>query len=211
MRNFPYEYLYVNKDGDCFYKRYSERKVECNINPYTIGSTPVIFDKNATVESLFKLVEKNPMIKVILPYADDFIKESKTEKKVNNVNGNLNFYWYGEDVDLKYFNIAYPKMEVEGIDENNEAFGIDFLSTSDIKDLKLTFDCNVVIYKDNKPIKTIYTHPTLFHVLYGLFWELSFYGKPEDRDAKSKELLQSINEMKKGDLKCLESLKQLGI
>ena len=41
--NFPLEYLYVDVNGDTYYKRYSEKKEKCNVNPYTLASTPVIY------------------------------------------------------------------------------------------------------------------------------------------------------------------------
>ena len=51
--NFPLEYLYVDVNGDTYYKRYSEKKEKCNVNPYTLASTPVIFAPHSTVQTIF--------------------------------------------------------------------------------------------------------------------------------------------------------------
>ena len=32
-KDFPLEYLYVDTNGDTYYKRYTEKKEKCNVNP----------------------------------------------------------------------------------------------------------------------------------------------------------------------------------
>ena len=198
MKNFPSEYLFITKDGDSFFKRYSEKKKEVEITPYTLASTPVIFDKGATVETIFKLIEKNPCVKTVLYYPDEFLAESKEESKAKDINGKLRFQWDYIETDLDYFHVNYPKMEVDGIDENGEAFGIEFLTAADIKHLELTFDNTLhIINEKGKEVVTLHTHPTLFQIIYGLFWEMSFFGNPEQRDAEGKVLLETISKIKK--------------
>lgn len=195
--NFPLEYLYVDINGDTYYKRYSEKKEKCNVNPYTLASTPVMFAPHSTVQTIFELVKKNEQIKPILFYADEFLKEAEKEQETKNVKGKLRFYWYGMEFDKDYFEVAPIKMEVDGVDENGEAFGIDFLGANDIKDLELTFDCEVPFYDEKgNLIEKRHAHPTLMHVIYGLFWELSFFGNPEDRKIKSAEILEAAAEAK---------------
>ena len=118
--NFPLEYLYVDVNGDTYYKRYSEKKEKCNVNPYTLASTPVIFAPHSTVQTIFELVKKNEQIKPILFYADEFLKEAEKEPEAKDVKGKLRFYWYGVEFDKDYFEVAPVKMEVDGIDENGE-------------------------------------------------------------------------------------------
>ena len=88
-------------------------------------------------------------------------------------------------------------MEVDGIDENGETFGIEFLGANDIKDLELTFDCEAPFYDEKGNLmEKRHAHPTLMHVVYGLFWELSFFGNPEDRKTKGAEILKVAAEAK---------------
>ena len=196
MKNFPSEYLLVDENGDTFYKQYEEKKEACNINPYTLASTPVVFSEKVTVRSLFKLVNKNEYLKPFLFYFNEFENELDNPQE-QDVKGSIRFTWSEIDFGEDYFNISFPKMEVDGIDENGEIFGIEFLPCNEIADLPLLFDNNMVILDENKQeIKKIYTHPTLFQVLYGLFWELSFFGDPNTRDKKGKELLDQLNKDK---------------
>ena len=195
--NFPLEYLYVDVNGDTSYKRYSEKTDKCNVNPYTLASTPVIFAPHSTVQTIFELVKKNEQIKPILFYVDEFLKEAEKEPEAKDVKGKLRFYWYGVEFDKDYFEVAPVKMEVEGIDENGETFGIDFLGANDIKDLELTFDCEAPFYDEKGNLmEKRHAHPTLMHVVYGLFWELSFFGNPEDRKTKGAEILKVAAEAK---------------
>lgn len=192
MTHLPDEYLFVDKEGNTFYKQYRESKKERPVTPYMLASTPVVFDKEATAETLFKLVEKNTHLKPILFAADDFIKESKKEN-TSDIAGQLHFYWWEFEVDSKYGMTRYPKMEVDGIDEKGEAFGIEFLSVEKLKNLKISIDNNLkVIDEHGKTLYTFTAYPTLFQVLYGFFWEISFFGDPEDREEKSAEIQESL-------------------
>jgi len=196
-KDFPMEYVYVDINGDMYYKRYSEKKEKCNINPYTLASTPVVFAKGSTVQTIFNLVKKNEQIKPILFYADEFLAEAEQKSEAKDVNGKLRFYWYGLEFNKEYFETAPIKMEVDGIDEKGEIFGIDFLGANDIKNLELTFDCEAPFYDEKgNLIKKVHVHPTLMHVIYGLFWELSFFGNPEDRKKRGAEILENLTKIK---------------
>ena len=195
MKNFPSEYLYVDEEGNTFYKRYEEKKEARKVNSYTLASTPVVFSKKVTVRTLFKLIEKNDYLKPFLFYFNDFNNELNKTKQ-HDIKGVIRFQWDEIDLDNNYFNVAYPKMDVDGIDENNEPFGIEFLGCNEIADLPLRFDNEFIIRQNGKVLKSIYTHPTLFQVIYGLFWELSFFGDPEQRDKRGKEILEEVEKMK---------------
>ena len=171
MKNFPLEYLYVETNGDTYYKRYMEKKEKCTVNPYTLASTAVIFAPGSTVQTILDLVKKNEHLKPILYYTDEFLEEAEKEPEVKNINGKLRFYWYGLELNKEYFEIAPVKMEVDGVDENGEAFGIDFLGVNDIKHLELTFDNYAPIYDEKgNLIKKLYAHPTLLHIIYDLLF-----------------------------------------
>ena len=196
MKNFPSEYLYVDEEGNTFYKRYEEKKEACNVNAYTLASTPVVFSNKSTIKTIFKLIDKNEYLKPFLFYFNEFEAELNNEPK-HDIKGFIRWYWCEIDVRENYFNSSFPKMEVDGIDENGESFGLEFLSCNEIADLQLRFDNDLIVLDSNgREIKRIYTHPTLFHVIYGLFWELSFFGDPMARDKKAKELLDELNKNK---------------
>lgn len=202
MKNFPSEYLYVDEEGNTFYKRYSEKKEETKVNSYTLASTPVVFSDKATVRTLFRLVEKNVCLKPFLFFFDEFNAELNKPKQ-HDIKGVIRFQWNEINLSEEYFNVAYPKMEIDGLDENNEPFGIEFLGVNEIADLPLLFNNDLVIMQDDNTIlKSIYTHPTLFQVLYGLFWEFSFFGDPEQRDEHAEEIFNRVKELKESKDDC---------
>lgn len=52
---------------------------------------------------------------------------------------------------------------------------------------------------NHEPITTFQqTEFTLGDILYGIIWELSFYGAPEKRDAQGEELLNQVKDIKEG-------------
>lgn len=61
-------------------------------------------------------------------------------------------------------------------------------------------DCPLVLGKTQMDDgKTFYESPfTLGKILYGILWEISFYGPPANRDEKGKELKESASRIKGG-------------
>ena len=199
MKNFPTEYFLIEKDGTSYFKAHSTKKVKREIDPYTLASTPVIFENGCTVNTIFKLVENNPHIKPILYYVDEFIEESKKDVTCKDISDmKLRFSWDYIETDKEYIHINYPKMYVDAVDNEGNSFGIEFLASNNLKNLELTFDIALhVLDSEGKEVINVDTYPTLLQVIYGLFWELSFFGSPLDRDKKSQEILDEINKIEK--------------
>ena len=193
----PGEYLYIDDNGDAYFKSWKCKKKQVVINAYNIASTPVIFSKNATVNTLFKLVDKYPYLKPFLFYFDEFKAEKDLPKKFN-IEGAIRFYWPQLEIDKKFIQCEYPKLEVDGINPNGELFSIEFLAVNEIRDLGLAFYLEKDVYNDNfEKITSTNLYPTLWQVLYGFFWEISFLGSPEDREKESKALKKSLENIKK--------------
>lgn len=198
MRNFPYDYLFVNSDGRLYRKEPYTKKYEVTLNAYNYASIPVIFSKEATFGTLIKIIENNEYLKPLLQYADEYINEShkNNRKTLENKNYALYFMWWPLEKNEKCYT-DYPKMEVDGYDlDTKQNFGIDFLATNELINFKIYIDTEYKVLDENENlIFSVTRFPTLFHVLYGLFWELSFFGKPEDRDRESMNLKNILNEI----------------
>lgn len=197
MKKLPSEYLFVAKDGKTYYKAYRKHKEEVEINGYMLASIPVVFDKDATTKVLFKIIEDNPHLKDSMFCFDSFNKEFNQESE-DTCEGKLNFYWWGIEVEDKVIDTTIPKMEVDMIDEKGDCYSIEFLSVDKLKNLKINVNPTFNVYdKESKPVYTFISYPTLFHILYGFFWEISFFGSPEDRENKSNELQEALKGIKK--------------
>ena len=198
VNKLPITYLYIDKDANLYQKGYCEKKTPETLNPYTLGSIPVVFSKDATVNTLFELVKKSKVLQKICFYADEFLREASHQSK-EEVKGKLRFYWEELEVNSDYVVTDYPKLNVDGVDEDGTNFGIDFLKACDIKNLVLEFDPikHVIDSKGNILYKTR-VWGTLFQVIYGLFWELSFHGNPEARDQKGNELREILENVQNG-------------
>lgn len=197
MRNMPTEYLYVDKDGSLYLKKRCTKKYNTDINPYTLNGVAVVFNKECTVQTIFDLVEKNTILKSICFYAEEFIAESKEDLKVDPFDGKLEFYWFGNDIKYDDEFTSLPMMSVGLVSSKGENCSIEFSPVNSFKHLPISFNYKRTIYKDFEEVATQIVYPTLFEVVYGLFWEISFHGDPKERDEKAEELFSDLIKISK--------------
>lgn len=89
-------------------------------------------------------------------------------------------------------------------------YSLSFQSTTTLIDLPLKLKHSVEVYEDDFSKKSVNPAPTLikfdhipftlFDILYGIVWELSFYGPPERRDEKGQEILNIVKDIKEENL-----------
>lgn len=185
MKNFPVEYLYIDNNGNTFYKKYKTKKIICQIDSYNIGSIPVIFNKNLTLANLMKVVKNNEILQKIGVYSKDFIQQLENKDKVDLIEGELYFYWDDLQMTNNIPETIYPKMEVcLIINDNNEKHNIHDFTLNQLQNVKIRLDDNFrILNKEYKVIETTLAKPTLLQIIYGLFWECSFYGKDFKRES----------------------------
>ena len=195
MRKFPCEYLYIDEYGKTWYKTYLCKKKRCDINPYTLAGIPVIFSNKLTLNTLINLVYHDKTLNKICFYSKEFYEECQKTSS-NPFNGNICFYWadvYENDPEI--IKNSSPKMEVDRIDNDGLRYGIELTNVKDIKDCIIKVDNSVKINNKNDIVKSIVqVNPTLFEVIYGLYWELSFLGKPEEREERVQEIYDGLEE-----------------
>jgi hypothetical protein len=174
-----------------------QKKKSCDINPYTLAGIPVILNNKLTLEKLINLVYNDKVLNKICFYSKDFYEECKKTPD-NEFFGKICFYWQtiyeNDETTIKN---SSPKMEVDMVDNNNLRYGIELVKLNNIKNCTLFIDNTIKINDKKDNLKNIIeVNPTLFEVVYGLYWELSFLGKPEDRDEKVQEIYDSVEELK---------------
>lgn len=210
MKNFPSEYTYIDSDGKVWYKTYQTKKIIADdLNPYILSGVPVVINPETTVETLFDTINNNLLLKVNCISFDIFYNELK-QKQEDPCEGNLVFSWDGISLDKRFQNTLYPMNRVY-MEHDNKTFAIDLNNTSSLRKLKIKLDTTFPIYDEKDEVyKVAEVWPTLYQVIYGLFWELSFHGTPEKRDEVKEDLMKTINDIKnnKAELYSIENLKK---
>lgn len=91
-------------------------------------------------------------------------------------------------------------------------YSIALTPASELMDIPVRFSEDVCIYNEDnwseQPQKFDSGQYSLGQILYAVIWELSFYGGPEKRDQTSQELMDSVDEIKNGNLSDLLSEKE---
>jgi hypothetical protein len=110
---------------------------------------------------------------------------------------------------IKWFNDIYRNdisirstiyIDNKSSDENNRYTTINFVSLSDIKKLFVKISKTLTLRdKDYKVIKKYYKDFTLYDIIDGILREISFNGKPEDRNKRMYELDELVKRIDSGE------------
>ena len=97
---------------------------------------------------------------------------------------------------------AQEIIDVSGIGNPDEhgatSYALDLTPVNQLVHLPVRLSAEIEIRKDHKKVGVGTSIFTLLEVLGELYWEISFYGGPEDRDRMSSELRDSMQEIEDG-------------
>jgi len=97
---------------------------------------------------------------------------------------------------------AQETVDVSGIGQPDEHgmthYGIDFTPVNQLVHLPVRLRPEMEIRKGHKKLGEAPCTFTLLDVLGEIYFEVSFYGSPEDRDRRSAELQESVREIEEG-------------
>jgi hypothetical protein len=178
---------------------HDEKVLDVTESAPTLLFEPCLLAHKVTLRDIFLLLERH--IDVFDKLLGNWCKVF-TEEALSNKEG------VALDVAFDYLEL-YHVLEVDdeellGMDrpdfhavQGEESYSLSFLPVHEYVDYPL-----VLGKTQMDDGKTFYETPfTLGKILYGILWEISFYGPPISRDQKGKELKDSMNELRLKDLK----------
>lgn len=200
-------YYVINKGGTLSEFNWGTNgySIDPRVNPLDHLFDTCELASDVTLKDIFLLVERDlDFYNKLFPscYVSEVIKESKLEAEESDISY-LNLSWNMDifDGDSSFLNIPY----LEGIKDGEEMkFSMSFTSVSKLLHLpvKLQDEGNIYITNssDCKPqiitIKKVSF--TLQQIIYGIFWELTFYVPPKGRDTVKNILDKSMSDYHKG-------------
>lgn len=160
-------------------------------------------DADVTLADIFRAVEQDPDLLRFLEQWSwcDLSAFHAEARKPATAPSDLSY------IELtKYFewdeHEAQETIDVSGIGEPGEHgvthYGIDFTPVNQLVHLPVRLRPEMEIRKDHKKLGEAPCTFTLLDVLGEIYWEISFYGSPEDRDRQGAELQESVREIEEG-------------
>lgn len=155
-------------------------------------------DENFTLKDLFILIDKH--LDILEPVVGNWIRELSQEiaKPAECLPGEidfLNLYWDIQTDDAFGTNgFEYPSFD--GVSLDGQTYALDFANLDSLSHLpiRLQPDANV---RGNDTVLVLKKVPfTLMDIIYGVVWELSFYGSPVQRGEKLEKLQQAADEFR---------------
>lgn len=161
-------------------------------------------DADLTLGDIFRVVEQDPdLVRFLEEWSwcnvDAFHSEARKPvvKEASDL-AYIEIAKYFEWDDLE----AQETIHVSGIGEPNENgathYGLDFTPVNELVHLPIRLRPEMEIHKDHKKLGEAPCTFTLLDVLGEIYWEISFYGGPEDRDREDAELRESMREVEEG-------------
>lgn len=188
---------------------------------------PCELDDDVTLRDVLVILKNDmEMYSILLRnWVDELVEEGLAESvnKSNNLDY-LELYWAFEKTTYKgateFSGHFFPQFHGWGTWDDPAAGGgkggiaIEFTPVNELADVPLRLREGVEITHNNldakwstlaelatqeDPAVVIQACPySLFHILYGIVWELSFCGSPKDRDIRAKELRDTVEKVKGG-------------
>jgi hypothetical protein len=184
-------------------REYVEEKVESYI-PKLRNSCRL--DLGVTLGDIFDAVEQHPDLKAFIGMyswcnMNAFHKEAKREPLKKSDLEYLEISRYFEDGTTwdNFDGMGKPENPEDGTELIN--YGIGFTPVSEMVHLEVRLNPKCSIQEDYKEVGTTKTCYSLLEVLDAIYWEISFYGNPPDRDTKMAELQEMVKEIKAGTAK----------
>lgn len=189
-----------------------------------------VLESSLTLKSIFELVRNVNNYSILSPlltggdWLEEIIDEGLDKISTNKSSIQyINIGWRAVLHDLHEGGTGLDfDVDIYGsIDGDKEKYALDMSSTQNLMDCKVRLIEDIFITDETKNgfniLKQTQAFPilltckkefTLFDILRGLFWELSFFGSPKERDAKKDELIESVKNIKVEECKSLDEVKQ---
>ena len=165
-----------------------------HLSPHYLHDQYCYLEEDVTLENIFQFLIKNiDLLDLYLGnWCEDLAQESLLESNEENSDSEyLELYWI-MDKNESVINFPY-RMDLHGVGKEDK-FSLMFCSVNNIKNLIVKINPKLVLYKDYDSSEYLGDmFPTLFQILYGIVWELSFLGNPAKRDSE-KEKIEGIRE-----------------
>ena len=185
-------------DGDI--QQYVEKKIQSGLQ---VLRCACYIDAGVTPRDIFRAVEQDPDLGMFLAewsWCDLAAFHSEARKPTTEASDlfyiEIAKYFEWDEIE------AQETFHVSGIGHPNEngatCYGLDFTPVNQLAHLPVKLRPDMEIYRDNEKLGAAPCTFTLLDVLGEIYWEISFYGSPEDRDRERAEVRERLREVEEG-------------
>jgi len=197
------EYLLIKSGGRLFFMSggCAKDKIEKDVTDSITRLLPMQcrIDSQATFKDILLLVRSKLDFfeDLIGHHCREFVEEglSREPEPTPHSDAYLEVYWTADNSMGILEGLEFPLIH-EVIGENRESpRALGFIPAYQFSFLPVRLDHNAKIYLWGTTTppeceeRSILTGFTLFQILYGIFWELSFFAHPSNREQRAKEIL----------------------
>ncbi len=160
-------------------------------------------DADVTLGDIFHTVEQDPdLVRFLEQWSWCNVKAFHSEaRKPANESSDLSYieiakhFEWGEHEAQETIHVSAI---MQAGDDGITNYGLDFIPVNQLVHLPVRLRPELEIHKDFEKVGEARCNFTLLDVLGEIYWEISFFGSPEDRDRESAELQERVREVEEG-------------
>lgn len=204
----------IMKGGTLLYKTHGldedgrmihQDPIDVTDNMPTFLMNECTFENDLTLRDIFDLVEKHQeILSTIIPYhIQEFISESKSDEAIPDYGITaLEIYRTNDHDNYEGISELLSSICFHGLSNEKElSIGLDFMSVNKIIDLPIIQNTEFKVhgglgYETGGAAQYDFGNQkfTLMDILYGIFYELSFYGPPIRRDENAQIIRERLDD-----------------
>ena len=198
------KHIIIQKGGTLILKDGTEEIDITNDAVKCLFQYPVTLTNDVTMQDIYRILERDSEFYDIL-FNSCFVSEhiteilTKTEKDyldISYIELSWTLYIQQEDEGNRIFGQDFPEMY--GIGEDGTKYDISFTPLNKLANIPLKLNETILMEDENFVISKFgLSNFTLFHILYGIMWETSFYGSPQDKKKVLEDLQGRLSKNKK--------------
>ncbi len=149
------------------------------VSPHYLHEKKCVLEEGITLQNIFDYMVKNIAFWSITigNWCEEIVTEGLLPPEQANIESEyLELYW---SLNVEEEETYFPyRMDFHG-KHNDTNLSLSFCSANDLALLPVKVNTKLKMYNDKDEEKDLGNlNPTLFQILYGIIWELSFFGNP---------------------------------
>lgn len=189
--------LLMTKGGKLYYNSVKNRQVfDVTSSPYMYLMENCGFEDGLTLTDVLKFVDMHVdfLEEILGSDTRAIVAESQLPTEETSELEYLELYWFIDASNSETTGLRFPSLH--GIGLNQEKYSVAMSQINNIANIPIKLSEKTELFRNDNVEILPNAQYGLLGILYGIIWELSFFGGPESRDRFIEEMKETLRNIK---------------